>query len=109
MKPMRKTKTVEIEYFDCGFGHQHKTEETAQACIDKRASKKYLKWDKQSRRRVLEMKMHGKSFSDIGVAYGGLSANRMRSVCDRALRERRRAWMPLAKCTACSTLRYFSP
>lgn len=77
-KPERKNKTITVEYWSClNKDHEHKTEETAQACIDKEIKfnedlkSGYQVGDRIKNRNermfnAIKMRSAGKSYKEIG-------------------------------------------
>ncbi|NKI17391.1 hypothetical protein HCU74_08175 [Spongiibacter sp. KMU-166] len=89
MKASKRTKWIEIEYWDCGIdSHTHRTEAVASACIEKQEKRSPLP-DKKTRykrqvyaaRRVLE----GDTFTKVGKDLG-ISGGRVSQIFDKTMR-----------------------
>ena len=90
MNSEKKIELVEVEYWSChNEKHRHKTQDIAQRCIDKHEStpRKARKWTSEMLLKVLDLRDDGKSFREIGEAFG-VSANRGRQVHWKAERMR---------------------
>lgn len=91
MKPKLKTELVRVEYWDCGNpDHRHKTEDVAQACIEKREARTALntgarKWTNEAYAAVLAEHRAGARQVDLAKSLG-LSPERVRQVLAKAER-----------------------
>lgn len=88
MKPIKKTKIVQLEYWDCGdIDHNHNSEDSAQNCIDKREkilpSFDFIKWTKEKYAEVLKEYRGGVRKYDLAKKLG-ISSERMRQVITKA-------------------------
>jgi hypothetical protein len=89
MKPTKKHRVIEVEYWDCGIAkHSHKTEAVAQSCIDKQKQKKTTKknnsWTKEKRLELVKLRDSGLTFDEIGYRYG-IGRQQARSVYEQTL------------------------
>lgn len=92
MTPERKeaTRTTTYFYFSClHLDHRHANYSAACKCIEKSHKPKInmVKWDESKYLKVIEMRdFEGLSYRQIGVNFGGTSAERIRQIYMRALR-----------------------
>ena len=86
MNPVKKTKMVPIEYWDCGDpGHSHKLEAYAQSCIKKREWPTKGIRTKEAYDNVLRRHKAGERNCDIAKSLG-LSPDRIRQAIATAIR-----------------------
>ncbi len=90
MKPVKKTRVVIVEYWDCGMeDHGHKTRAVAENCIHKQATdKSYRRWDDAALRQVLLESRSGISPRDLSSKYA-VSRERIYQVIRKAERRER--------------------
>lgn len=67
-KPVKRTITV--EYWDCGKGHQHKTEKAAANCMAKGTKRPRWRWNYASMKEIVDLRETGMTFKEIGAQYG---------------------------------------
>lgn len=89
MNAIKRTKWVEIEYWDCGIdSHTHKTEAVANACIDKQ-KKATTRPDKKSRQKrkiyAARMVLNGDTFSKVGKDLG-ITGSSVKQIFDQIMR-----------------------
>lgn len=94
MKAKKKTKLIEIEYWDCGMGScNHRTESGANRCIDKQKKYPAIAMSKNGRNRrqicITKEVLEGRSMREVGEEFG-VSGSRVRQIFEKTMRLARR-------------------
>lgn len=77
-----------ITVWECGYGHQHKTPEAAQACIDRQSPRGKGKYTDRNREAVW-MRVSGQTYRAISDHFGLSSPSHFRNIYERELRRLR--------------------
>jgi uncharacterized protein YifN (PemK superfamily) len=115
--PTKKTETVTIvktvEYWDCGLGHKHTTEEIALMCMFAEAEKpanrlkNAKRWTQSEKVNIDRLRDQGLSWAKIAKVYG-ISSSRMQQAYNSIAYRSRRHRRKLTRHIAAPTIRSHS-